>query len=342
VIDLNPTTVTVVDAKPVDERSRPHPILSAKDALAKALSAFSPERKHTTESTETETVPGRGTVLTGVFSNHAGQRSYKLYVPSERHTGPRPLVIMLHGCTQSPDDFAAGTRMNFAAEEHGCFVAYPEQTAAANSSKCWNWFESRHQARDQGEPSLIAGITQKIITEHNIDRRRVYIAGLSAGGAAAAVVAESYPELFAALGVHSGLAYGAASDLTSAFAAMQGRSTAATSPAAREPLPTIVFHGDRDSTVHPRNGSEVVGRATAGAVLQEHVEQGAIAGGRTYTRSVHRAADGREWVEEWVIHGAGHAWSGGSTAGSFTDPLGPDATREMLRFFLSRVSTNPT
>jgi poly(hydroxyalkanoate) depolymerase family esterase len=282
--------------------------------------------------------PENGTFIAKSFGNNAGNRPYKLYIPSRHQGEPRPLIVMLHGCTQSADDFAAGTRMNFAAEEHTCFVAFPEQIATANSSKCWNWFQSSDQMRDQGEPSLIAGIANEVMTGYGIDRNRIYIAGLSAGGAASAVVAETYPDVFAALGVHSGLACGAARDLPSAFAAMQGRSPGVASgstPGSR--IPTIVFHGDRDTTVHPNNGSAIVDRAAAGESYRHEVERGRAAGERSYTRSVHLNADGKELIEEWVIHGAGHAWSGGSQSGSFTDPLGPDATKEMLRFFLSHA-----
>ncbi|MFA5952102.1 MAG: PHB depolymerase family esterase [Hyphomicrobium sp.] len=281
-----------------------------------------------------EVGPSSGDFVAKSFSCEAGSRAYKLYIPSGHQGEPRPLVIMLHGCTQSPDDFAAGTRMNFAAEEHTCFVAYPEQSATANSSKCWNWFNSDHQKRDQGEPSLIAGIARQVMTEHNIDDCRIYIAGLSAGGAAAAIVAEAYPDVFAALGVHSGLACGVARDLPSAFVAMQGRHSSGSVSNGGKQIPTIVFHGDRDTTVHPKNGVEVVARAAAGGDFQHDVNHGSVPAGRTYTRSVHRDANGNEIVEEWTIHGAGHAWSGGSSAGSYTDPLGPDATKEMLRFFL--------
>jgi poly(hydroxyalkanoate) depolymerase family esterase len=267
------------------------------------------------------------------FSNAAGKRTYKFYRPSPAHTGPRPLVVMLHGCTQSADDFAAGTRMNFAADDHGCFVAYPEQIPSANPQKCWNWFQTGHQSRDRGEPSIIAGIVQHIMSQHDIDPRRIYIAGLSAGGAAAAVVAESYPDVFAALGVHSGLACGSARDLPSALAAMQGRHPPHT-PRQSAPIPAIVFHGDQDTTVHPRNGSDVVKSASAGGTYVSEIEQGRVPSGRSYARTILRDNSGQSMIEDWVIHGAGHAWSGGSTAGSFTDPLGPDATREMLRFFL--------
>ncbi len=278
-------------------------------------------------------MPATGDFVARIFSNESGRLNYKLYIPRGHKGKPRPLIVMLHGCSQSPDDFASGTRMNIAAEMHTCFVAYPEQTSSANISKCWNWFHSGHQNRDQGEPSLIAGIARQIMTDHNIDDRRIYIAGLSAGGAAAAVVAEAYPEVFAALGVHSGLACGAASDMQSAFAAMQGRHSSAT-PNGGKLTPTIVFHGDRDTTVHPKNGVDVVARAAAQGAFQHEVTEGNVPAGRAYTRSVHRNASGMEIIEDWVIHGAGHAWSGGNPAGSYTDPLGPDATTEMLRFFL--------
>lgn len=280
--------------------------------------------------------PDGATFLAATFSNQAGSRPYKLYVPSGYHGQPVPLVVMLHGCTQSPDDFAAGTRMNAMAEEHTCLVAYPGQTTAANHMKCWNWFKPDDQRRDQGEPALIAGITRQIMRDYAVDPRRVYVAGLSAGAAAAAVMGDTYPDLYAAVGVHSGLACGAASDVPSAMAAMrQGappgmRREAGPSRA----VPSIVFHGDRDSTVHPSNGDAVVAHASPGAPLRAQVQQGQVVGGHAYTRTIHADAAGRTRVEHWAVHGAGHAWSGGSPAGTYTDPRGPDATREMLRFFL--------
>jgi poly(hydroxyalkanoate) depolymerase family esterase len=277
--------------------------------------------------------PARGHYLEEKFSNGAGTRSYKLYIPSGANLGPRPLIVMLHGCTQSADDFAAGTRMNFAAEDNDCFVTYPEQVPGANPSKCWNWFQTDHQVRDRGEPSIVAGIAKHIMGRHNIDPRRVYVAGLSAGGAAAAVVAQAYPDVFAALGVHSGLACGIARDLPSAMVAMQGRHSPY-APGQSKPLATIIFHGDQDKTVHPRNAADVAKGAAAGEAYEHEIEQGSVPLGRRFTRSLLRDRSGKTIIEDWVIHGAGHAWSGGSKAGSFTDPLGPDATKEMLRFFL--------
>ena len=288
-------------------------------------------------------VPDGAKFVEGSYGNHAGSRSYKLYVPSGDRGQALPLVVMLHGCTQSPDDFAAGTRMNMLAEEHGCLIVYPAQAASANQSRCWNWFSPSDQERDQGEPSLIAGITRQIMRDYPVDPQRVYVAGLSAGGAAAAIMAATYPDLYAAVGVHSGLAYRAAGDLPSAFAAMQqgggGRPmTGATAGGERRLVPTIVFHGDQDETVHPRNGDHVIAQtrtATAtGLQPTATVQHGQAPGGRAYSRTVHADTSGGAILEQWVVHGAGHAWSGGSTDGSFTDPRGPDASREMLRFFL--------
>ena len=279
--------------------------------------------------------PGAGHYIAATFSDAAGPHSYKLYIPSRFGGGPRPLIVMLHGCTQSADDFAAGTRMNFAAEEQGSFVLYPEQSLTANAQKCWNWFKPADQQRGRGEPALIAAMTRHVMRTHPIDARRVYVAGLSAGGAAAAIMGEAYPDLYAAIGVHSGLPCGAARDLPSAFAAMSGSGPASSAPRSksRTVTPTIVFHGDQDKTVHPRNGTEVIARAG----FQGHWETIAATGsprGRKYTRSVLRDATGRTVLEKWEIHGGVHAWSGGSRAGSFTDPAGPDATAYMLEFFL--------
>jgi poly(hydroxyalkanoate) depolymerase family esterase len=244
---------------------------------------------------------------------------------------------MLHGCTQSPDDFAAGTRMNVIAEEQGCLIVYPGQIAAANQQKCWNWFQTSDQMRDQGEPSLIAGITREIIDQYRVDPKRVYVAGLSAGGAAAAIMGSAYPELYAGVGVHSGLAAGAAHDLPSALHAMKKGGAADPRLGKSRPMvPTIVFHGDRDFTVNVRNADQVLAGAGAQTAkdLQASDEKGLAPGGHSYTRTLHRDPTGKLIFEQWRVHGAGHAWFGGSPAGSYTDPRGPDASREMVRFFL--------
>jgi poly(hydroxyalkanoate) depolymerase family esterase len=273
--------------------------------------------------------------IEGTFSNAAGSRTYKLFSPSRYQGKSLPLIVMLHGCTQSPDDFAAGTRMNFLAEEQNCFVVYPEQPSGANQAKCWNWFRRGDQQRGGGEPSLIAGITRQIMREHAIDPTRVYVAGLSAGGAAAAIMAATYGDLYAAVGIHSGLACGAASDLPSAFTAMRQGGGPETSANVGSIVPTIVFHGDRDTTVHPDNGDRILERSTKPASSATKVLRGRVPGGHAYTRTIVTDRSGGVISEHWNVHGAGHAWSGGSPTGSYTDPRGPDATREMLRFFLA-------
>ncbi|WP_296805362.1 PHB depolymerase family esterase [Thiocapsa sp.] len=275
----------------------------------------------------------------------AGTLAYKLYIPSGYRGQPLPLVVMLHGCTQSPDDFAAGTRMNSLAEQELFLVAYPAQSLSTSATKCWSWFSPDDQQRGRGEPALIAGITREIIRDYAVDPDRVYIAGLSAGGAAAAIMGATYPDLYAAIGVHSGLAYGAAVDMPSALAAMrQGGSSQFASGHRRQgsdgkaPLvPTIVFHGDRDTTVNPVNADQLIAGTPGVARLRKTLIQGESTGGIRYTRSLYADENGRAPLEQWILHGAGHAWSGGSSDGSYTEPRGPDASREMLRFFMQHA-----
>jgi len=272
----------------------------------------------------------KGKFLSLTASTTSGSRTYKLYVPASYAPGGA-LVVMLHGCKQHPDDFAAGTGMNALAEEQGCLVAYPAQSKNANGSNCWNWFQASDQRRERGEPAIIAAIARDILRDYQADPARVYVAGLSAGGAMAAILASEYPDLFAAAGIHSGLPTGAAHDVPSAFAAMQKGAMKAGRAAG---IPLIVFHGDADKTVHPRNGQAVLAQRTAGRASAATLEKGNAANGRGYTRAIHRDGAGKLLAEHWTVHGSGHAWSGGSRRGSYTDPQGPDASREMLRFFL--------
>ena len=273
-----------------------------------------------------------GSFSTHTFSNSAGRRQYKLYVPAGYKDEPVPLIVMLHGCTQNADDFAAGTRMNELAERQGFIVAYPVQPQSANHSKCWNWFKPADQHRDQGEPSLIAGITREVMARYRIDPARVYVAGLSAGGAMADVMLKTSPDLYAAACVHSGLAYGCAKDLPSALAAMKGGNARRHRPHIAPLRPLIVFQGDADKTVHPSNAAQLLASFDSGVTTVN--APASTSGTRAVTVQRLVASNGVE-AEYWAIYGAGHAWSGGSQRGSYTDPAGPDATAEMLRFFLA-------
>lgn len=275
------------------------------------------------------------------LTNAAGTRKYKLYIPQTYTGQPMPLLVMLHGCTQDPDDFAAGTRMNRIAEKAGCFVAYPAQSKSANGHQCWNWFSAIDQQRDRGEASIIADITRIVIDAYGCDPRRIFVAGLSAGGAMAVIMGNRYPELYSAVGVHSGLPYAAARDLASAMAAMRrgaldGDINHANHADGSKALPVIVFHGDVDNTVHPRNGEQIVEQALAHIASTERKEQGAAVTGDgvpLYTRAIYEDGKQRPMAELWTLHGAAHAWSGGSSDGSYTATGGPDASAEMMRFF---------
>jgi poly(hydroxyalkanoate) depolymerase family esterase len=292
-------------------------------------------------------IPDGAQFLSQSFTCAAGSRYYKLYIPRRPQIGRRALLVMLHGGTQDADDFAAGTRMNALAEKHGFIVAYPRQSKAANASLCWNWFSPENQVRGRGEPAIIAGITREIVIEYAVDPARVFVAGLSAGGAMAEVMGATYPDLYAAVGVHSGLPYRSAVDLPSAFAAMRGdarpqgrqprksRGTGKDSPRVR----TIIFHGDADNIVHPSNAANMVEAERDGESFERAEARHAAI--RPHTRTVTRDKTGAVVVEQWLIHGSGHAWSGGSPDGTYTDPHGPDASKEMLRFFFEEQSGLP-
>lgn len=331
-----------------------HSVPGVGRTIEKALSAAGLHRPHDDESSPVG-VPGlpapgsEARFLNRAYRSEAGVLNYKVYVPERFITGGTdgaPLVVMLHGCTQSPDDFAAGTQMNALAEQHGFLVVYPAQSLAANGSKCWNWFRAEDQQREGGEPSMIAGITREVAEQYRIDRRRIYVAGLSAGAAMAVILGVTYPELYAAVGAHSGLPYASAHDVASAFSAMRSGTAPvgavvkfaprASRAEAKHSVPTIVFHGDADHTVTPNNGAAIVETMAGVAGLQKlrvEMHDGATTSGRTYKRIVYVNSVDETFVEHWIVHGAGHAWSGGSSSGSFTDPAGPDASTEMVRFF---------
>ncbi len=293
------------------------------------------------------TIPENAEFLKGTLKSSQGSHDYRLYIPSNYAQAVEqgltvPLIVMLHGCTQSPEDFAVGTRMNELAEAHQCLIVYPSQPASANQNRCWNWFQPTHQQQGQGEPAWLAALTQDIIKNYAVDASKVYIAGLSAGAAMAVIMAETYPEMYTAVGVHSGLAYRSASDLPSAMLAMHKGGAADTNDVTNSQfVPMIVFHGDQDHTVSIRNGEHVFEQAKQRLQTQKTpltTQQYKPVSAQNCRSTQLQICDnkGVSQLEYWKIHGAGHSWAGGSSAGSYTDPKGPDASKEMLRFFLSR------
>jgi poly(hydroxyalkanoate) depolymerase family esterase len=322
-------------------RPAPAPLASSPHAASAAPSATAnppgPQARATATHTEE---PGR---FERVAFTHSGiSHTYWLYTPQAAAPADgRPLVMMLHGCTQDARDFARGTRMNAVAETAGALVLYPTQSPRANANGCWNWFRPEDQKAGAGEPALLLAMVEHAMATQAVDRRRVYVAGLSAGGAMAAVLAQEHPEVFAAAGVHSGLVPGAAKNMMGALSAMKSGAKGWSAPAPKagaRPVPMIVMHGDADRTVHQRNGEQLFqGAANGAATSVQTQEQGASADGHRYTRTsvVDPAAQGAVVAEHWLLHGAGHAWSGGDARGSYANAHGVDASAQMLRFFLS-------
>lgn len=283
-------------------------------------------------------------------------RTYKLYVPSSYQGGAAlPLVVMLHGCTQDPDQFAAGTQMNALAETEKFFVLYPEQPSSANSNKCWNWFDTAHQSRVSGEPALIAGMVNQIKSSYSIDADQVFVGGLSAGAAMSVIMGATYPDIFAAISVGAGLEYKAATSVTGAYTAMssggpnpiqQGDLAYSAMGEHKRVVPVILFHGTADYTVAPINAHQILSqwaqtndRASDGLDnnnIDDTADQtlpGTVSGGRSYTHYIYKDTAGKTVMEKYMIEGMGHAWSGGSTSGSYTDPKGPNATKLSWNFF---------
>lgn len=335
----------VVIERPTEKAPAPEPPAQTARAAPPAPAA----RPRPAGATPAAEPPGSFTrvAFTAAPATPHKPRHYHLYVPPGAASGTAlPLVVMLHGCTQNPVDFATGTRMNEAAAPANALVLYPEQPHSANAHGCWNWFRPEDQRRNGGEPALVVAMVQDVMARHAVDATRVYVAGLSAGGAMAALLAREYPDVFAAAGVHSGLSAGAAHNMMAALSAMKNgakpnaRATPVAAPG--QPLvPVIVFHGDADATVSARNGEQVIAAALGAVVggpgaMDKAVEQGESAAGQHYTRTLYRPAPGTgpAIAEHWVLHGGGHAWAGGNAQGSHTDPSGVSATAEMLRFFL--------
>ncbi|WP_236712656.1 PHB depolymerase family esterase [Peribacillus muralis] len=301
-------------------------------------------------------VPTMSSAAGSFISKTFNGRNYKVYVPSGYQSGTDvPLVVMLHGCTQDPNQFAAGTKMNDLAESEKFIVAYPEQPSSANSNKCWNWFDPAHQTRGSGEPSLIAGIVNQIKQNYTIDDNRVFTGGLSAGAAMAVIMGATYPDVFAAVSVGAGLEYKAATSVSNAYTAMsnggpnpglQGDAAYNAMGAFKRVVPVVVFHGTADSTVNQVNANQVISQwaqtndkasdGTDNNNIDDTAEQtisGTVPGGRTYKQYIYKDTAGSTVMEKYMVDGMGHAWSGGSTAGSYTDPNGPNATQISWDFF---------
>ncbi|SDY91906.1 extracellular catalytic domain type 1 short-chain-length polyhydroxyalkanoate depolymerase [Citreimonas salinaria] len=319
--DVMPKAKAFRRAKPPGRRSRLSQVVSELSKRAKDFEAPSSRAQPVVD------VPDGALFERRAHAGPHGARNYYLYRTSDQEAPVRGVILMLHGCTQSSEDFAAGTRMNAQAERHGLVVAYPEQTRAHNAQACWNWFRPEDRSRAGGEAALLANLAAAVAEEHDVPAARVFVAGLSAGGAMAAILAQTHPEVFAAAGVHSGLAPGSASDVMSALGAMRGQPAPDAEPLA---VPAIIFQGSADNTVAPVNAGRLAGP------LEDAVPVSGEEAGRRYDVLRARNAAGHP-VEVWRIDGAGHAWSGGDAGGSYADPQGPDASAEMVRFFLARA-----
>ena len=287
--------------------------------------------------------PLAGGVTWHVYSGSAGARRYRLFVPATYDPArPAPLVVMLHGCTQDPDDFARGTRFNSAAADAGVIVVWPEQTAQQQPQKCWSWYDPAHQAAGAGEPAIIAGITREVMASHAVDPARVYVAGVSAGAAMAVNTAAAYPELYAAVAAHSGIAYRAAQTVPAALSVMKsgaadpdalaGMLKAALGP--HRPA-LIAIHGGADVVVVPANSRQLAAQWAGALGLGPAAESTSTEDGASFARTVYDDAGGAPQVELLIVAGVGHAWSGGSPEGTFTHAGSPDATAHILRFLLA-------
>lgn len=296
------------------------------------------------------------------YNDSVGKHPYFVYTPESYQVGSTvPLVVMLHGCSQTALDFATGTAMNLLAEQYNFIVVYPQQTSNYNQGLCWNWFLPANQTRGCGEPASIVGIVQAVQQNTacwTIDPTRMYIAGFSAGAAMAVILGATYPDLFAAIGVHSGLEYQAATSLSSGFKAMrnggpnpqqQGYAAYMAMSDRARIVPTIVFHGMNDTTVALVNGNQTLQQWMETDQLASNntyivsfnhptsVTSGQIPGGYAYVVATWKATNGSEIQTYWKIGGMGHAWSGGNPIGTYTDPRGPNASTAMYNFFMAHA-----
>ncbi|MGE3287759.1 MAG: PHB depolymerase family esterase [Pseudonocardia sp.] len=287
--------------------------------------------------------PGRW--LRDVHAGPAGRRVFDVYVPAGRRRGRLPVVLLLHGCLQTADEFAHASRFPQVADRNGVLLVVAHQERYHQPRRCWRWYEAAHQERDAGEPGILAGIVAQVLDERErwrADPARVYVAGISAGGAMALILAAAYPDVFAAAGVHSAPPYRAATRLTEALTAMAGRGSVPHPAAGDRMAPVVCLQGSEDTVVRPANGDRVIEQWLAHRAAADHGAtrtvrsrrfRGRTADGTRYAVRRWYTARGRVSLEYWSVQGLEHAWSGGQPGGSFADPRGPRAATVMWRFF---------
>jgi poly(hydroxyalkanoate) depolymerase family esterase len=311
--------------------------------------------------------------IAGTARAAGGSRNFKLWVPAtlgknENKNKDRawPLVMLLHGCTHDAEDMAAISGMNAVADANRFLVVYPEQSRMANLLKCWKWFNPKHQMRDAGEPSILAAVVEQVCSSHNVDRDRVYVAGVSAGGAMASILAATYGDIFAGAAIFAGAEFKAATSFSEALAAMtrggpdpvrQGQLAfeAMRSGLARKNrrrMPVIVFHGTADNRVHPINADQAITQwsKTNECLAAQHAENGfrltetvidaKEPDGYPYRKHIYVDSDARVLMEKWLVEGLGHAWSGSPKPSKYGDPKGPKASAEIWRFFSEAGTKN--
>ncbi|MCW3066878.1 MAG: hypothetical protein JWN32_4050 [Solirubrobacterales bacterium] len=295
---------------------------------------------------------GTGALTSGDYTGAAGNQHYELYIPSTYKAGTAvPLVVALHGCTQTADQFRLLSRWDTLAEAKGFIVVFPQQDPNANQLKCWDFYQDGSMHRSAGEPARIAAVTSMIEQKYSVDPHRVYAAGLSAGGAMASVMAATYPDLFAAIGIGSGCEYAATATCAgykSADPAQAAQQAYKEMGAHAHPMPFIAFEGDADTTVPPVNADQLVQQWLTTDDLADdgtlngsvpsapaNTTQGQVQGGRSYTIRTYGNHNHAELAQYWTVHGMNHAWSGGNPSQSYADPSGPDETAAMYAFFAS-------
>lgn len=303
---------------------------------------------------------GEGRWVGGSASCAPGSRKYKLWIPASHDPQlASPLVVMLHGCRQKPGNLAEISGMNVVADKNNFLAVYPEQPLHANLLRCWNWFDPKHQSRGAGEPAVLAAVIEQVSSSYKVDGSRVYVAGISAGGAMAVILGATYPDLISAVGVVAGMEYGAAAGMSEGLAAMkhggpdpeqQGLAAFAAmrqglSERPRHRMPVIIFQGDADPYVNTLNASQIMSQwARTNQCLNGHEQDGCVLdnaqpakatvpGGRNFEKYAYKDAGGRLLMEKWMVEGMGHAWPGSPVAADYADPKGPNASEEMWRFF---------